>query len=106
MKEQLKAIIEEIKQACIETGMTNVTNDEIVSDATAIYINTNTFRAEAIATDISQQQSAGNSASNPMELASDKQKSFLKQLGYKENMDNMTKREASEVINKLKNKAK
>jgi hypothetical protein len=101
MKEQLKAIIETIKQACVETGLTNVTNDEILSDAIVIYINTKTFVAEA--QDIAGQKPAGN----PMnDLASDKQKAFLEQLGYTEKTDGITKKEASKLIEELKSKAK
>lgn len=99
MKEHLKSIIEAIKQACAETGMTLVTNDEILSDAIVVYINTKTFMAEA--KDISQQPVGENQV-----LASEKQKAFAKQLGYKENMDNMTMKEASAKINELKNKGK
>ena len=103
MKDKIVAIIKEIKEACKETELANVTHDEILSDAIVIYVNTRTFVAEAQDIAGQQQQPAGT---ENQELASEKQKAFAKQLGYKNNMDNLTKREASAIINELKNKQK
>jgi hypothetical protein len=86
--EELKEIIKMVALACDELGMKDVSGDMVLDCSVRIY-------------------NAGRISNNKpavTEMATSKQQALLKRLGYKDNPVNLTKKDASKVIDEMINK--